>query len=514
MIGERNVLCMDWDERSLRILDVGIARGRMRIRKAVNADVPEHVNVHDPASLGVFLKRTLAEHRIRTRRVVVDVPRQDVVLNQLLLPSGSADEMAAMVHVQAAKELPFTKEQAVIDYAISREQKGGMCEVWMAALRTSVLDRFRQVFASAGLKLDRVGLRPYANVASLDTALLGDRRTLMVDIGPMMTEICVIEEGRLAFSRAASVTIPPEGLSAGGEREHAANRPKSGSGDEGIPFQEEPQRLPDAMERLLIEVSRTVEAYRATTPGITIEQIVLAGATGAREDVAERFAQRFRIPCSIYRRPTSLKWPGDDSDQAAFSVVMGLAISTTGEGLRHFDFLNPKEPEAGQRVRQRQRPILVATIALFVMAAGLIAHQPISRRQAKIASLEQQREYLNRDRDARRRMMEQYKDYETWQQSNLVWIDQLMRLGEAFPPNSEAYITKVEFDQRGQITIDLVAKDQMVATTIVDRITQMRDSNGRPIFTARPGRTSGSTDADYPIQDQVQVEIVATRSAS
>jgi len=514
MIGERSVLCMDWDERFLRILDVRLSRGRMRISKAVRAEVPEHVNVHDPASLSAFLKRTLGEHRIRTRRVIIDVPRQDVVLNQLSLPRGSADEMAAMVHVQAAKELPFTKEQAVIDYAISREQKGGLCEVWMAAVRTAVLDRYRQVIASAGLKLERVGLRPYANVASLDAALLADQRTLMVDIGPVMTEICVIENGRLVFSRAASVTVPADGLLADEERTSPGSRAQPATGDEGIPFLEEPVGRPDTMERLLIEVSRTVEAYRAMTPGAAVEQIVLAGATGANESVAERFTQRFGIPCRIYRRPASLKWPGAEGSEAVFSVVIGLAIGTTTEGLHYFDFLNPKEPEAAQRIRQRQRPILAATIALFVLAAGVVAYQPIARRKARIADLEMQKEFLNRDSEARELMLDQFKDYEAWQKTNVVWIDQLMRLGEAFPPNSRAYITKVVFDHRGQITIDLVAKDETVATGIVDQLTQMTDKSGKPIFTARTGKASESADKVYPVKDQVNVEIVALKMTS
>jgi len=515
MIGERNILCMDWDERSLRILDVRLGRSRVRVNKAVCVPVPEHVNVHDPAALGAFLKRTLAEHRIRTRRVMVDVPRQDAVLNLLSLPQGSADEMAAMVHVQAAKELPFTKDQAVVDYAVARECEGGMCEVWMAAVRTSVVDRFRQVIAAAGLKLDRVGLRPYANVASLDPAELADRRVLMVDIAPTMTEISVIDEGRLAFSRAASVTIPAEGLlGKPADRETAPSREKPASMDDGIPFVEEPDRRPNPMETLLIEVSRTVEAYRATTPGATIEQIVLAGTMGTVEPVVERFEKRFGVPCRVYRLPTWLKWPGSDAPDAVFSVVVGLAVSATAEGMAYFDFLHPKEPEAAQRVRRRQRPLLAATVALFVVAAGVMAYQPIRHRKAQIAELELARDLKNRDKDARKLMLDQFQDYQAWRKTDVVWIDQLLQMAEAFPPNLEAYITKIEFTEKGRITVDLAAKDEMVATMIVDKLAQIKDTKGRPIFTAKPGKTSESTDKEYPVKDQIFVEIESLREAS
>jgi Tfp pilus assembly PilM family ATPase len=109
MIGDRNIVCIDCDERSLRVVDATLSRSSVRIRQAVQVRIAEGVNVRDPASLGDFLRRTLRERRIRTRRAVVDIPRQDVALNLLSLPSGSVEDMAAMVQVQAVKDLPFAR---------------------------------------------------------------------------------------------------------------------------------------------------------------------------------------------------------------------------------------------------------------------------------------------------------------------------------------------------------------------------------------------------------------------
>ena len=506
MIGERNILCIDWDERSLRLLDARLARSRLRIAKAVHVPLPDDVSYRDPVSMGLFLKRTLVEHRIRTRRAIVDVPRQDVVLNLMSLPKGSIDEMSAMVHVQAAKELPFANDQAVIDYAVVREREGGMCEVWVAAVRTAVLDRYQQVIAGAGLKLERVGLRPYANVASLVPDEIADQRTLMVDIGPGMTEICVIDSGRLVFSRAASVSIPREGLASSPEK--PAVEKKTTETDDAIPFIDDRRPRVSPVEMLLIEVSRTVEAYRATSPGSTIDQIVLAGMMESDRSLVERFEERFGAPCRVYEMPSNLRWPGSSGEkEAAFSVVIGLAISTTAEGSLFFDFLHPKEPEAGQRVRQRQRPLLVATVAVFVGAAGLIAYSPIRHRKGEIARLQAIRTFKNENKDDRKEMLSQFKDYQAWQGKNVIWIDELMRLADAFPGNKEAYITKLEFNDKGKITVELAAKDEMVATMIVDKVAEIKDKKGQSVFTAKPGKDTDSTDNEYPVKDQVFIEL-------
>jgi len=513
MIGDRHTLCIDWDERSLRIVDARLGRSSIRVRKVVHVAVPEEVSVRDPASLGAFLRRTLAEHRIRTRRAIVDIPRQDAVLNLTPLPPGSTHELAQMVDVQAAKELPFAKDQAVIDFAVAGERQEGMCDVWVAAVRTAVVDRYRQAVANAGLRLERIGLRPYANLAALEPALVAVGQTLVVDIGPSMTEIDVIREGRLTYSRAASVSVPLKGLDV--LPEQAPAEPGPGTGEGLIPLIDDRIPRPGPMEVLLIEVSRTIEAYRATAPGATIDRIVLAGTGCIGRDVVEKFEERFGAPTGIYEAPSSIGWrQGSENSAAPFSAAIGLALSSLTEGVSRFDFLHPKEPEAGQRVRQRQRPVLVATVALFVAAAGVLAYYPFRVKEGEVDRLKTRVASENEDKEARQELLKQVADAEAWHDKSVIWIDQLKLLSDVFPPNAKCYITKVDFTEKGKITIDLVAKDNEVATKIVDQVVAIKDKKGKQVFRAKPGKGTDSSDPDYPVKDKVLIELEALASES
>jgi len=512
-LGERNILGVDWDERSLRIIDARIGRSKIRIRKAVHVPVPAEVSIRDPAAMGTFLKRALAEHRIRTRRAMVDIPRQDGVLNLMPLPFGSMDELAQMVDVQATKELPFAKDQAVIDFAVANKHSGGMCDVWVAAVRTAVVDRYRQTMANAGLKLERIGLRPYANLAALEPARIADGQTLFVDIGPAMTEIDVISKGRLAFSRAASVSVPAEGL----EKLPATSpREFETSAAEGtIPLIDDRLPRPGPMELLLIEVSRTIEAYRATAPGATVDRIILAGTGSVSREVVDKFEARFSVLTSIYEAPASLGWrPGRERSVASFSAAVGLALGKLCEKEECFDLLHPKEPEAGQRIRQRQRPILVATVALFVAAAGVLAYHPFRVKKAEISRLKQLVDFENQDKDARKEMLDQAADAQDWHAKNVIWIDQLKLLSEVFPSNQDCYITKVDITDSGKITIELAAKNNDIATTIVQKVAAIEDKKGKPVFRAKPGKDTDRPDPDYPVSDEVVIELEALASES
>jgi len=504
MIGERNILCIDWDERSLRVLDGQIRRTGLRVRHAVHVPLPEELSARDPVEMGEFLRKTLAEHRIRTRRAIVDVPRQDAVFTLMPLPHGTMEEMASMVQVQAAKELPFARDQAVVDFAVAGAAKEGMSEVWMAAVRTAVVDWYQQVAAGAGLRLERIGLRPYANLAALGGSYPAEGRTLMVDIGPAMTEINVVVDGRLAYSRAASVSIPPEGLHAAAPKAAAETRESEGT----IPLLDDSAPRPGPMEALLIEVSRTIEAYRATSPGAAINRVVLAGAVPLDARVIERFERRFGAPAQIYEAPAAIAWRrSGEMTTAAFSAVVGLALTGTGEGIAYFDFLHPKEPEAAGRGRKRQRPILVATIAVFVATAGMLAYQPIRSRKVQIESLSRRISEANQDAKARKELLDQLADAQDWQTKNIIWIDRVKQLAEVFPSNQEGYVTRLECSEKGTISAEMLTKDVTVVTRIVDGVAELKGPDGQSLYRAHPGKMEESRLGDYPVRDRVVIEM-------
>lgn len=484
-MSKSDILCIDWDERSLRILEVLIQRSGPTVKRAVHADIPEGLDVRDPSVMGDFLRRTLGEHRIRTRRAIAVVPRQDTVLNRLSLPMGTMDEMAAMVHLQIAKELPFSKDQAVIDFAVVPNPDSPTSDVWVAAIRINVIEYYRQVFANSGVKLERMGLRPYANLLAVQALEVDQGRVLIVDVGPSMTEINILRDGALMYTRAAAVTVP-------------AGAGASGDGDW-------------AMDNLLIEVSRTIAAYRATDVGTTIDRIILSGVAGSDARFVQAFEDRFSVRTEIYSLPQKCRWKADtDGSAAAFSAAIGLALGDAAEPSERFDFLHVKEPEAEHRERAKRRPLVVATVALFGAAACVAAYQPIRNRTKEIEVIKATIALENRDQEQRTEALEKIADLKSWHEANVPWIDYLRELAAVFPPNKECYITQMEVNaDKGQIYIKLAAKSRTVARTVVEAVESVLDEKGNPVFKAVPGnKADRSNTPDYPVRDDVTITVL------
>ena len=164
--------------------------------------------------MGRHIRRVLDQESIYTKHAVVDIPRDQAILKTLQLPVQDQDALPGMVEIQVAKELPFSVDQAVIDYAVAggeseESTESAVADVLVAVVRQEVLSQYSSTFQAAGLKLDRIGLRPFANRVALCKLLEYSmpERVLFIDVGPSLTEIDVLHNSTLVFSRAASVSI-------------------------------------------------------------------------------------------------------------------------------------------------------------------------------------------------------------------------------------------------------------------------------------------------------------------
>lgn len=480
-IGEGDVLCIDWDERSLRLVAAGPSRGGVRVRNAVCVELTAAPD--DPAALGEFIRRTMAEHRIRARRAFVTVPRQDALLNLLSLPNGTCDELAAMVHIQIAKDLPFAKDQTVIDFAVAPQPDNPTnVDVWVAAVRNSVIDHYRQVMIAAGIRLERLGLRPYANMAALNAVVEPAGRTLMVDIGPSMTEINLFRDGRLAYSRSATVSIPADGqLTAGSP----------------------------VMDTLLVEVNRTIAAYRSTDTAGRVDRVVLAGTAKLDESVVQAFLDRFGAPTAIFDVTAAMRWRSGHPAAAPFSAAIGMAVGMSAENLNYFNLLAPKEPEGERRERIRQVPYKAAVIIALLAAGSVAAYYPFYKLGKETAEVQANIDDLNKDKKERDELEAYLGQVQGWQAKNAFWVDHLSRIAKVFPSTKEGYITKIDFNEKGEIKLDILATDRFVAGKIVHAVQEIEEK-GKLLYSATLlGASDKSQDPKYKFSDRVSIQVIS-----
>ena len=512
---ERQLVSIDLDVRTLRVAFFAVrSKGGARIKKVVSVSIPPDVSVGDPASVGRLLRDVLNREGIGARRMVVDVPRDQAVLNTLTLPAVSEDDLPAMVEFQVAKELPFPLAAAVTDFALPDSSGGSETrEVLVAAVRHEVLDYYRKTAEAADLGLERIGLRPYANKVAVGELLGGTRheRVLFVDIGPVLTEIDVLRDGKLAFSRAASVVVPkqPSGEAAPApEGEDRATDPDLNltvtSPEPAVPEQDR------VCQALLREVVLTIEAYRAGDPGADMNHVVVGGDTGLEDELLEAIRKRFEITGERYNPTACLGWDAESGAAAGgFAAVLGLALGHAGEGHLHFDFMHPKKAVPQSRRRLKKAP-LVAAVALLFIVAGVVAYaRTVAPKKSQIARLKDRIREAKATLKEYRKFGEMIDKVEEFEREQIIWIDELADFLSVMPESDQILLGQIDLSQKDrQIKLKMDCQDRAIADETVARLDEFRlPEDGQPRFDAALGTTTDQR-GEYSVRASMNVRLI------
>ncbi len=492
----RKVLCLDWDKRSLRIVVARVGKGRATLEDAHSHRLPNNVDADEPEAMGDFIHAMLRRHHLNYKSVVVDVPRERAVINRLALPPTPPAEVAAAVRFQAMKELPFAIETAAVDYIImGRDERGMATEVLLAAVTTDTLDRVRLTCQAAGLTPARIGLRPYANLISIrQTRGKGEQRVLLLDVGPGATEIDVICGDDLAFARSANVTVPlPVSDPATREDSHIIALAEVSDLDTSD------QAIEAALNEVVVEAMRTLQAYRATEAEVRIDEIVVAGGTGIEPKLADRLHQRLELPVTLFDPTEALGVESTEGPKLrSFAAALGLAWGLGREGSLALDFLNPKRPISSRETLQRRARIgaLVAVLVLVIII-GVLGKQ--------YYALRAQRDQLRKDNKALQTQVQskieianRIDEANEWA-TEAVWPDELLNVVKVatesgLTPGEKLVVQEIVLDivsRTPGITLrNLYASDAQVPIDFVKSLIAREAEDGERVYEASQRTTS------------------------
>jgi type IV pilus assembly protein PilM len=486
-----------------------IGRGPMQLEDAHSHRIPPEVNADDPERMGRYIAQMLEVHQLRFKQVILDVPRDKAVITRLRLSPTPANEVAAAVRFQAQRELPFSLEEAEIDFVVvQRDESKLATEVLLAAVRLETLNGLVATCKAAGLVPVRMGLRPYANVvsvASLPATL--DQRVLFIDVGPAMTEIDVIRGRRLEFSRSANVGVPFHG----GELVGDDSRVSSKAELSHVELVDTAHH--ETLDELMLEVTRTLQAFRATEDDAAIDQVIVGGGTGIEPALVDELDERLGLPVTLFDPTPTLGVPEHESTKLrAFGSTLGLAWGI-GKGGLELDFLNPKRPlEKHADLKRQLRLAGLAAVVVVVAIGGWVINERISLNQ-QYAQLRQVNASL------RKELMVYYEidnrvlgahDWETGSRMGVA-LEHLLEITEqAVGAGKQLLISDISFRAtNGRITIKLVASNQKTAEGFTKRLNDLEIDGKKPyVAQLGPWQQTKTIDDKFTGRADVSVEIV------
>jgi Tfp pilus assembly PilM family ATPase len=401
----------------------GHARRQSTVVSLHSVAIPAEVNASDAAAVGAFLKPAIEKLGLAGASAWMCVGRGQAILKSLGLPVGAdSSELASMVQFQVAKELPFSADEAVSDFIVGSHWDGGADApaageaVLAAAVRLPVIDAARQLCDQAGLRLARLGLRPWANLRAVYRVLnlSAGQRVLLVDITNDQIEIDVMCDRGLEFSRSAT-------------------RPAGGpEGDD----------KDAAVSRIVTEVVRSLQSVSAMGQAAALSVSMVSGATGLEVGVAMALAERLKVACELFD-PAAGFAVARSPEVTAFGAVLGLTAHEQDEPFA-LDFLNPKRPVAPRDTRRIMVFAAGAAAAVLLLGTLLGRAAYVGAHTDVVAQLQNQNnELVKRNKDLKV-YDKRLADITNWRGDNVDWLDQLACLTNLLPPPEEVCLSKLD----------------------------------------------------------------------
>lgn len=363
--------------------------------------------------------------------VAASVPRAEAVVRRAMVPDVPDEERAALIRFQAAKDIPFEIEEAVLAHGAVGPAPAGGSDVLYAAVRSGVLEELRGLIVAAGLVpgILEVSTQAASRTARITAPDVQD--ALLLVIGARTSDIVVLEHGRVAVSRSASV---------GYAREDAG-----------------------WVEKLAQEVQRSLRSARE---GAALEPraLLLAGGGAAREAVASTLGGHLNLP----PRVLSGLPDADEARGAAYVVARGLVEPSTVDGVPCLDLAGVAQ--RAQAARLKQLIGAAAAGGVLLAAAGVVFFQvALGARTSKVTALGQELEKVRPEEKRVRGLQKELGIAEKWQSRKTRALDVLLAASTSLP-QGEAYLTRFQWQEGRPITLTGRARDTGAVKNVLDKL--------------------------------------------
>ncbi|MFL6137824.1 MAG: type IV pilus assembly protein PilM [Frankiaceae bacterium] len=349
----RSAVGLDIGTSGVRAAELSFGKGISTLQRfgqvALPAGAVKDGEVVDEQTVANALKQLWAQAHFSSKKVVVGVANQKVVVRQIDLPWLPADELRKSLPFQVQDFIPIPVEQAILDYHpvedVVDENGTRTLRVLLVAAARDMVTSMLGAVTRAGLDPVMVDLTPFAVLRSLapieEVGMSGVPAEAIVDVGASVTNIVVHQGGvprfvRILLMGGADVTeavadrmgVPLEhaesvkqqmgmlGATTAGTESHPASRVIEST---GASFVE--------------EVRGSLDYYLAQQGAARLRRILVTGGGSRLAGMAERLSAATRLPVELATPMTSLRIgkTGLSPDQLTYveplvAVPVGLAM--------------------------------------------------------------------------------------------------------------------------------------------------------------------------------------------
>lgn len=444
------LLAVDWDQREARIVLATSSRQKIKVLAARSVSL---VDVADGGEeprpdLGGSLRAALAEHRVGRAKALVGVNRKSIELLHFKVPPAEDTELPQLVLNQAIRESPAVTEETAIDFVALDADPSEPRRITAAAMGARELERIKGICLAAGIKPQRMLLRPFAAASLFARAgFAAEAVCLLVNCVADEVDLSVISRGKMVFSRTAQLPGGPD-----------------------------PER---AARQLLVEIGRTLAVAAQDWLGDEeVETVYIFGGPEEHHDLVRRIGDELLLVAKVvdpfeaveiskHRRP---------EDAGGYASLVGMLLDEVHRQAHAVDLLNPKRPPKPPS-RKRFAAVLAVLLAVVALGAWYAKSQDLAELDERIEQFQgEKKKYddLYKRAAAQRQIVTAIRQ---WEAAEVNWLDEFRDLSLRLPSSRDLLLSRITMSPSrsggGDVRFSGMVRDPKVVFQMEDSI---RDS--------------------------------------
>jgi type IV pilus assembly protein PilM len=346
----RQVVGLDIGTSGVRAAELSLGKGAPTLERFGQVALPPGAvrdgEVLDADTVAGAVKQLWAQAKFSTKKVVVGVANQKVVVRQVDLPWLPVKELRQSLAFQVQDFIPMPVEQAILDFhpleEFTNDAGGRMLRVLLVAAARDMVGSAVDAVTKAGLQPSMVDLTSFAVLRSQVTASSGFdvEAEALVDIGASVTNIVVHQGGvprfvRILLMGGADITdAVAERLGVPSDQAESVKQSTGLALTAGLADAHPANRAIETTGGAFVEEVRGSLDYYSAQPGAArIGRVVLSGGGSRLSGLVERLSAATRLPVEAAHPMSVLKIgkTGLTEEQLAYvepmvSVPVGLAL--------------------------------------------------------------------------------------------------------------------------------------------------------------------------------------------
>lgn len=193
---------------SLKAVELEKTGDRFKLLNFGNLIAPPGVSLSeselDQKKLAESIKQLIKEAHIRSRFVVTAFPESQVFSRVIELPKMTEEQLAKAIQYESEQYIPMPISEVRLSWQLLREKEANdssRIKVFLTAAPKTLVDRYLNILRGAGLE----PLVFETEILSVKRSVLEGLEaptTLLVSIGASTTDLCIVSEGVIRFSRS------------------------------------------------------------------------------------------------------------------------------------------------------------------------------------------------------------------------------------------------------------------------------------------------------------------------